>query len=196
MRDKYKVVGEKIKKERIKYGLSLNELAEATGLSSSFLSLIENGKAVPSLKALDKVATCFNIHIASFFMNEEVKKDWIVLPKEEQIEVVNEGERVLRFVWPKNSFGDGVLITLQPHATNRGFTTHNGAEMGYVLEGEITIVFKKEEEKIVLKKGDSIFYNANIPHRLINEQDSIARGFWVNLNNVESIEDYPPFNPS
>ncbi len=196
MKDKYKVVGEKIKKERIKYGLSLNELADATGLSTSFLSLVENGKAVPSLKALDKVATCFNIHIASFFMKEEEKKDWICLPREDQIEVVNEGERILRFVWPKNSFGDGVLIILQPNATNRSFTTHNGAEMGYVLEGEITIIFKDEEQKIVLNEGDSIFYNANIPHRLINERDQIAKGFWVNLSNVESIEDYPPFNPS
>lgn len=196
MKDKYKVVGEKMKKERIKYGLSLNELADATGLSASFLSLVENGKAVPSLKALDKVATCFNIHIASFFMKEEEKKDWIHLPREDQIEVVNEGERILRFVWPKNANGDGVLITLQPHATNRGFTTHKGAELGYVLEGEITIVFKGEEEQIVLKEGDSIYYNANISHRLINPRDDIAKGFWVNLNNIESIEDYIPFNPS
>ncbi len=196
MKDKYRVVGEKIKKERIKYGLSLNELADATGLSTSFLSLVENGKAVPSLKALDKIATCFNIHIASFFMKEEEKKDWVHLPRGEQIEVINEGERILRFVWPKNSNCDGVLITLQPHATNRGFTTHNGAEMGYVLEGEITIIFKGEQEKIILKQGDSIYYNANIPHRLINLKGKTAKGFWVNFNNTGSVEDFTSFNPS
>lgn len=44
MRVKYKVVEEKIKKERIKYGLSLNELVDATGLSNSIISLVKNGK--------------------------------------------------------------------------------------------------------------------------------------------------------
>lgn len=112
------------------------------------------------------------------------------------MEVVNEGERILRFVWPKSSNGDGVLITLQTQATNRGFTTHNGAEMEYVLEGEITIIFKGEKEEISLKEGDSIYYNSNIPHRLINKRGKIAKEFWVNLNHVGSPEDYPPFNPS
>lgn len=62
-------VGEKIKELRKKNNLKLEELAEKTGLSISYISLIERGLKNPSLKALEKIAKAFKLP-PSYFLSE------------------------------------------------------------------------------------------------------------------------------
>lgn len=62
-------VGEKIKELRKKNNLKLEELAEKTGLSISYISLIERGLKNPSLKALERIAKAFNLP-PSYFLSE------------------------------------------------------------------------------------------------------------------------------
>ncbi|AZO93322.1 cupin domain-containing protein [Halocella sp. SP3-1] len=179
--EKYKYVGKRLRKERIKYGLSLNELAEETGLSSSFLSLLENGKTIPSLKVLDKLTTFFSIHIADLFAVDE-EQDFIHLIKDNQIEVTNDSDTSLRFLLPKSidCSIEPVLITLRPNTVNREFTSHRGIEFGYILEGEIEVSIEGKEP-VVCQQGDSIVYRANLEHKVINRQDKVARGLWVGI---------------
>src|SRR5690554_1373221 len=184
--EKYRYVGKRIHEERLKYGLSLNELAEETGLSSSFLSLLENGKTTPSLKVLDKLTTFFSIHIADLFAVSE-KRDFIHLKKDNQIEVVNDDNKTsLRFLLPKsiNSSIEPVLIVLEPNSVNRDFTAHRGVEFGYILEGEIEVSFIGEES-VLCSPGDSIIYRADIRHKLINKSDEVAKGIWIGVQGCE-----------
>jgi transcriptional regulator with XRE-family HTH domain len=53
--------GVAIKRVRSELGLKQSELAKKTGLSASYLSLVENGKAVPSLAALKDIAEAMDI---------------------------------------------------------------------------------------------------------------------------------------
>jgi len=181
MNEKYRYVGERIRKERIKYGLSLNELAEETGLSPSFLSLLENGKTIPSLKVLDKLTTFFSIHIADLFAVDE-EQDFIHLTKDNQIEVNDDSNTSLRFLLPKSidCSIEPVLVILKPNTINRDFTSHRGVEFGYILEGEI-IVSIAGKEPIVCKEGDSIIYRADLDHKLINKSDKVAKGIWIGV---------------
>ncbi|MCK4258459.1 MAG: cupin domain-containing protein [Halanaerobiales bacterium] len=186
MLERYTYVGKKIRKERLRYGLSLSDLAASTDLSASFLSLLENGKTAPSLKVLDKLCTYFSIHMAALF-EEDDSDDFLYLPREKQIEVATENERILRFLLPKTKDCiDPVLITLFPNSTNQDFTVHNGIEFGYILEGIIEVHIEGKEP-LVCCKGDSILYPANHAHKLVNPTDEIARGFWVGVPNTNSI---------
>jgi transcriptional regulator with XRE-family HTH domain len=183
---KYQYVGRRIKNERQKYGLSLNDLAKATGLSASFLSLLENGKAAPSLKVLDKLCSYFSIHIATLF-EEEHTEELIHIPKKKQIEVETENERCLRFLLPKaQAFMEPVLITLYPNAANQEPTVHKGVEFGYILEGVIEIHLAGKEP-LICKEGDSLIYAAHIPHKLVNPTPKIAKGLWVGLPETETL---------
>ncbi len=63
-------IGSKIRKLRKEKKLTLEELSKKTGLSLSYISLIERGLKNPSLKALEKIAECFGINPAMLFLNE------------------------------------------------------------------------------------------------------------------------------
>lgn len=68
-------IGNKIRKLRKEKNLTLEELSKKTGLSLSYISLIERGLKNPSLKALEKIAECFGINPAIFFIeNEEIEE--------------------------------------------------------------------------------------------------------------------------
>jgi transcriptional regulator with XRE-family HTH domain len=186
MLKKYQYVGKRIRDERLKYGLNLNDLAKATDLSASFLSLLENGKTVPSLKVLDKLATYFSIHMAELFA-EDRQEEVVFVAKNKQIEVAMERERVLRFLLPKaKTLIEPVLITLFPNATDNEFTAHKGIEFGYVLEGSIVVSFQNREP-VTCKAGDSILYQANVPHKLWNPGEKTAKGIWVNAAEINTI---------
>ncbi len=185
MNEKYKYVGERIRRERIKYGLSLNELAEETELSASFLSLLENGKTIPSLKVLDKLTTFFSIHIADLFAVDE-QQDFVHLTKDNQIEVNDDNNTNLRFLLPKSidCSIEPVLVILKPNTINRDFTSHRGVEFGYILEGEIEVSIDGKEP-IACREGDSVIYRADLEHRLINKTDKVAKGLWIGVQGTD-----------
>lgn len=58
-----KTFGERLREEREKLGLTVEEIAKACGTSSSFVTLIENGQRLPSKKTLPKIATALQIKI-------------------------------------------------------------------------------------------------------------------------------------
>lgn len=179
-------VGIRVRKERLKYGLSLSELAKSTGLSASFLSLLENGKTSPSLKVLDKLCTFFSIHMATLF-EEEADEQMIIFPEDRQIVVSGDGIRTLRFLLPKAKAGiEPVLITLNPGPQTADFTSHQGVEFGYVLEGTIEVHIEGRSPA-VCSQGDSILYRSSVLHKLVNPSNRVARGLWMGVPGAESL---------
>ena len=56
-------VGKKIKEERLKLGLTQKEVAERSGISTSYICDIEVGRTNPSLKTLEKISRALEIDI-------------------------------------------------------------------------------------------------------------------------------------
>lgn len=173
-------IGERLRQERMKYGLTLQEVAKATGFSTAFLSLLENGKINPSLKSLSRLCSFFSIHLASLFEEDDAHQSVLYFPREKQIEIVSREERTIRFLLPKKGLIEPVLVILHPHFKTQEFTTHKGVEFGYVLEGVIEVHIK-DEGVVVCQEGDSILYHADLPHKLQNPTDRIAKGLWIGL---------------
>lgn len=65
--DIYAAVGRRIRSERSKVGLTLEELAEASSISASFLAYVEQGKKKASLVTIQKLADGLRIPVASLF---------------------------------------------------------------------------------------------------------------------------------
>ncbi|AEE97616.1 helix-turn-helix domain protein [Mahella australiensis 50-1 BON] len=64
------MLGTKIKKLRINKKIKQIELAKAAGISNSFLSDIENGRTMPSLKTLYKLADALDVSITVFLEDD------------------------------------------------------------------------------------------------------------------------------
>lgn len=160
----------RVKLLRRQMGLSLQSLADLTGLTKSYLSKVERGVCVPSIAAALKIATALRVDVAQLF-NREVSADMVaVVRKEERLKIQRndaaEGseleaiaaavgrKRMLPFVVsPSHELSDG------PHLAG-----HAGEEFLFVLKGRIEIVFPERTE--VLRAGDAIYFNALVPHRL------------------------------
>src|ERR1700723_4599297 len=62
-----KHLGERIRRLRLKKSMGLVDLGKHTGLSASFLSQLETGRVVPTLRNLARIAMVFSKDLSYFF---------------------------------------------------------------------------------------------------------------------------------
>ena len=60
-------IGERIRRLRLKRSMGLVELGRQTGLSASFLSQLETGRVVPTLRNLTRICMTFEKDLSYFF---------------------------------------------------------------------------------------------------------------------------------
>ncbi|MDZ7673198.1 MAG: helix-turn-helix domain-containing protein [Halanaerobiales bacterium] len=167
-------MGEKIRNIRKTQGLSLSVLAEMIGKTSSYLSQVERGLAEPSITALREISKALKVPIFYFLIDDQ--KHNAVVRKEDR--------KVLRFPGSHLTFElispdldhdiEMIEARLKPGASTLDKPlSHNGEEVSIVIEGKMEIAIGSEIYK--LKKGDSIYYNANLPHKItsIGEDDLV-----------------------
>ncbi len=161
-------IGRKIRDIRIQQNQKLINIAEKAGISKGLLSQIENGRTIPSLPVLLQIIKILQTDYADFFEgleNQQTdtyilkrKKDYTHLEKEE-----SEGFNYLSIL--SECFGNVAIqvniLELQPNAKRERVTT-DGYTYLYILQGEIDYLIGNE--KVHLTDGDSLFFNATIPH--------------------------------
>lgn len=179
------LLGARIRQTRTQKGITLQELADRTGLSKGFLCQLENEKANPSLQALEKLAIGLGIPIAYLFLTSE-----------ERIHVVRESERqehrvgadgLLVQMLSANRRNMKVMILQMPPGAGTGGESHahEGEECHLVLEG--TVRFLQGEETVVLKSGDFLHWNGVISHRVENCGQGPARVLCVTSGTMENM---------
>lgn len=165
-------VGRRLKELRRDRDLTLAEVADATGLSASFLSMVEQGKSDISMGRLTRLASLFGASVADFSASA---RDPITTRKGRAHSVVSsdEGLRVELFT----PVGELVMMPyrteFEPGGGTMEFASHRGEEFFYVLEGEVTL----ELEGIgveTYQAGDSVYFHSETPHRFRNNGDEPA----------------------
>jgi len=146
-----------------------------SGLNANTLSLIENGKTSPSVSTLQQLAGALGVPVTEFFVSEQGTKT-VVFQKE--------GKR------PRAPFAHGVmedlgagmtrfgaeplLVTLEAKAdSGRNPIVHTGREFVYCLEGHVT--YTVDTETYNLEPGDSLLFDAYLPHRWKNDRAEPSR---------------------
>ncbi len=175
-------VGEKIKSLREDKALSLEEAAKRAGLSSSVLSQIENHMVSPPLGTLIRLAKAFQVTVGEF-LGEEAKEPFCLVRAGER-KVVSRfaSTEGLSYGYSYESLGyakkdrkmEPFVVTLTPQEVPEvDPNQHAGEEFIFVLEGEVEI--KLGEHTDVLQPGDSIYYDAQIPHVVKAHTDKPAK---------------------
>lgn len=145
-------------------GFSLRALAEESGLSVNTISLIENGKSTPSVTTLQKISVALQVPIVAFFHAEQDEPKVFHTKAGQRVQVPVENG-YLEDLGQESSEGSfrPFLVTLMPES-NSGIDPliHTGYEFVYCLSGRIAYLV--ENKRYLLEPGDSIFFEAHLPH--------------------------------
>jgi transcriptional regulator with XRE-family HTH domain len=174
-------LGRRIRHLRQERRMTLQDLAEATGLSSSMISLVERGRTSPSIGSLVVIASGVRVPIADLFVEiDQGREDYVVRLEDQSVVSPWPGvarrtariDRLRRVEISVNEWEPNGDTEPQP-------AHHAGYEYGLLIEGELTV----EVEGVihVLKPGDLISYPSTVLHSLRNAGSGVARAVWVNL---------------
>lgn len=162
--------------------LTLRDLSKVSGLSVNTISLIEREKTSPTIVTLHKLATALGVGVTSF-LEEETSKQVIFL-RQAQRPFTRSGKALLRSLGTGlvNQTMEPLLITLEPEADSGPEPmTHLGHELAFCLNGQIS--YEVNGKQYLLNPGDSLLFEASLPHRWRNEQSESSRLLMV----VQSI---------
>lgn len=163
-------IGREVRGQRKKLGITVAELAAATGLSVGMLSKIENGNTSPSLNTLQTLSQALAIPVTSFFKRFEEDRAAVFVRAGEGVEAERRGTRsghqynLLGHIG-SNSSGvimEPYLITLSGESDVFPMFQHDGMEFLYMIEGEIS--YRHGQEIYHMRSGDSLFFDADAPH--------------------------------
>ncbi|PWT78962.1 MAG: XRE family transcriptional regulator [Bacteroidetes bacterium] len=168
------LIGDKIRSKRTNKNITLEELASKAGVSKGLISQIENNRTVPSLPVLFSIIQSLEEDLKTFFedMHDDLKngKVWIFRKGEEK-EFMKEpvkGFSYKRILTKSISVQavDVVLLELKKGAGRKQMKQTDAFEFKYILKGKIE--YQVEQEKFILKAGDTIFFDGRAEHRLKN----------------------------
>jgi transcriptional regulator with XRE-family HTH domain len=139
-------IGREVRSFRRQQGLTVADLAQVTGLSIGMLSKIENGITSPSLTTLQVLSHAFSVPVTAFFRSYEERREVQHVKAGDHIEVERRGTRaghqynLLGHIGSNNSgvVVEPYLITLSTEADTFPTFQHEGLELLYMLEGEVT----------------------------------------------------------
>jgi transcriptional regulator with XRE-family HTH domain len=162
----------KIRELRLKQNLKIQDIADRSGLSKRLISKIENNKVSPPIATLVKISNALGIHISYFFQNEVSTEPVALSRKRRQKSFTREIGGTRRIYEPlalelPSKKIEPFVITITNKKGKRPLSkgdlnNHNGEEFIYVLEGKIEHICGTKTYQ--LEPGDSIYFNANVPH--------------------------------
>ena len=175
--DAASVPGQRFRRLRTRRGLSLAQVARATGVSIGFLSSLERGQMRSSVATLRRIARYYGTNILSLFETAG-EAPRLVRPPQRKILETNAGVRMELLAWG-NTAMEPHLFRIKPGGGSGESYTHEGEEFLHVLRGAFEI-WLGEGEHYQLKNGDSLYFESSTPHRWRNPGRSECWLLWVN----------------
>ncbi|RGZ00150.1 cupin domain-containing protein [Clostridium sp. AM58-1XD] len=169
-------IGQKTQQYRKQKNMSLKALAELTQLSPSMLSQLERGLASPSINTLRVIADALEVPLFRFFSEDEDTTEFIVHPDSRKtLALPSSPDVAYEFLTPDLSGTiEYCIMTLEPGGFSSSCPkSHNGEEVGYILEGPLTIHFDNAVHE--LHTGDSLRLPPHTNHRWENSGTSVAK---------------------
>lgn len=172
-------LGRRIRELRSDRDMSARALADASGVSGGFLSQVENGRVMPSVGTLIRMATALDTQVGEFFDHTD-PGGRVIRATERPAYALNEQGVYDAFLSSDPSGEVEVLhSTIAPGAgTGEELYTHGTrVEVVYVDSGEISI--RLDSEEVHLAEGDSITFSGDTPHGAFNHGDVPAVLIWI-----------------
>ena len=172
----HSVVGAKIKGLRETKNLSIDVIAERSGLTVEQIESIENDVNLPSLGPLIKIARALGVRLGTFMDDNDALGPIVCRAedreKDSSISFSNGATDARKHMeyhpLAQQKAGrhmEPFVIDINPEENpNFQLSDHEGEEFIYVMQGEVEVEYGKE--KYQLKEGDSIFYDSIVKHHV------------------------------
>lgn len=174
-------LGETVRLLRQRAGLSIQDVANKTGLSNGMISQLERARAMPSIRTLRLLSLALDVPISYFFETSDPAdvQRYIVRKNSRRLLRLTASGVVKEALTPQ---GKGQLelyeLTLNPGASSgTDFLQHTGEKAGYVLSGSLRLWLDNQAH--VLEAGDSFRFPSVVPHMFDNPTQQAARVIWV-----------------
>lgn len=172
-------LGARLRAARRERGLVIGEVAARSGLSRAYISQVENGKASPSLPAVQRLAAALGVSLARLFVQAEFRLK-VTRASDRQVlqfgahDAPPEQRKLIHLLCAHNRALELVMLEI-PVGFSAGPLDpgHEGEEAFYVLQGRVKVVIGDESH--VLEEGDSVHWDATVPHMTVNVGDRKAK---------------------
>src|ERR1700760_31966 len=181
-----KKLGERIKQLRLKKGMGLVELGRHTGLSASFLSQLETGRVVPTLRNLARIAMVFSKDL-SYFFEPEPRTLFRVHRRDERVRLPQTGVDDPSYFFESLGYHvpdrqlDPYFAEFLPIKEGRAPRAHQhtGCEFLYLLSGTLDVRHGEVTHRV--EAGDAIYFDANTIHSYLCTGKNAATAVIVTL---------------
>ncbi|MBW0134452.1 helix-turn-helix domain-containing protein [Pseudonocardia abyssalis] len=174
-------IGPKVRDLRQQLGLSLQQLAQRSGVSAAAIHKVERGDMVPTITTLLKLASALERPIGHFVEGADAAPVAAHVPADARPAVRSEIEGVdLDGISgpPERFRAAGAVATVAAGAGGRA-RPRPGEELVLVLEG--TLDFEVAGERYTLRDGDSLHYPTDRPHSWSNSGSAPSRAIWMSV---------------
>ncbi len=171
-------LSQRLKQRRLELGLSLEEAASAAGQTRSWLSKVENFRITPSLPALARMAEVLGSSLADLLSGLDAKPRLAHTRRKDRRLIERDGQNS-NIAYHSLVNGrmsrrmDPFLLDIPSKGGRSVSRPHEGEEFMLVLKGRVNLVYG--EETIELAEGDSLYFDAETPHRLVNPHGRAAQ---------------------
>jgi transcriptional regulator with XRE-family HTH domain len=180
-------IGQKLRHLRLRKKIALVDLGKHTGLSASMLSQLENGKLIPTLPTLARIAMVFDVGMDFFFGEKRSKRVFSIVRAKERFRFPELSDtpvpgyyfEVLAYGAVDKSMSAYVAEFQQLEAAAASQHSHDGAEFIHVLEGVLAINYQSEE--YILETGDSVYFDSSETHSYHGKSDPPAKAIVITV---------------
>ena len=161
-------VGKNIKAIRKQKGITLQELADRTGLTKSYLSKIERSKKAPPYSTVNRIAMALEVEVA-YLLSEKLEASSDI-----RLSFTRKGHgKVVETMGSSYGLKYEALgfskpgKNMQPYIVKAAFNEksifqHEGEEFIYVLEGTYEFIY--DGKRYIMEEGDSVYFDSGVPH--------------------------------
>lgn len=177
-------LSQRIKQRRLDLGLSLETVAAAAGQTRSWLSKVENFRITPSLPALARVAEALSIPLSTLLEGLDAKPQ-IALTRKKDRRAIQRDSQNSNIAYHTLVSGranrrmNPFLLDVPALGGRSVSRPHEGEEFLMVLRGRVTLEYGAET--FALDEGDTLYFDAETPHRLHNPHRKAAQVLCVFL---------------
>ncbi|MEM7276555.1 MAG: XRE family transcriptional regulator [Pseudomonadota bacterium] len=161
-------IGRQVRYYRKQLGMNLVDLGKATDLSQGMISKIENGLTSPSLATISALSSALNVPVTALFRTFDEQRDAVHVKSGEGLTIERRGTRaghqyqLLGHSLHGDVAVEPYLITLTESSEVFPLFQHEGIEFIHVLSGSLK--YRHGESTYHLEPGDSLFFDADVPH--------------------------------
>lgn len=164
--DKNEIIGRQVKKLRLQHKMTLKQLSEQVGVTSSFLSQVERGSGTLSLKTLSCLAKVFDTDISQFFATSSNISDDLVIRAYERVGLRTSREFSQSSLATKNfdSSFFPEIYEVYPYTNEHidAIFSHEEEEFIYIIAGVIEVMVN--DNTYVLNPGDCVHIPPKAKH--------------------------------